>query len=75
MVKCHLSIFCEYEATANGSLAKHQRILIKKLNTVANIAAIKEFEKEIPNNTKNQYIRSEVPLHTLQLWGNYEGKS
>ena len=69
-------MYCKKEATANGSLAKHQRKLIKKSNTVTtNIAAIKEFEKEILNNTKNQCMRSQVPLHTLQLWGNYEGKS
>ena len=39
--------------------------LFKKSNTVANIAAIKEFEKEILNNTKSQCMRSQVPLHTL----------
>ena len=55
------------------NLKKHQRKLIKKSNTVANIAAIKEFKKEILNNTKSQCMRSQVPLHTLKLWGNYKG--
>ena len=47
------------------NLKKHQRKLIKKSNTVANIAAIKEVQKEILNNTKSQCMRSQVPLHTL----------
>ena len=55
------------------NLKKKQRKLIKKSNTVANIAAIKEFKKEILNNTKSQCMRSQVPLYTLQLWGNYKG--
>ena len=47
------------------NLKKHQRKLVKNSNTVANIAAIKEFKKEILNNTKSQCMRSQVPLHTL----------
>ena len=50
---------------ANWSVAKHQRKLMKKSNTLAKIAAIKQFEKKVLKNTKSQCMKESSTLANI----------
>ena len=48
-----------------GSVAKHQRILIKRSDTLAKIAAIKQFEKKVLKNSKSQCMKESSTLANI----------
>ena len=48
---------CNYEATTKGSLGKHQRAVHEGKNILADNATIKQLQKEVLPNTREQYTK------------------